>query len=157
MPKNIMIIMAPTPATKQPWQQAPQNTATNDSCCLDNPCRELVETRSTTARPPIGFQSGNREGPARSCRRAVCPAFLLGRRPQGLQDTARAQASGHETAMTVRKGMAWRASLSICRKTVRAAFYSAGRGCGWPLPSGSAPSLVCGQFALSACEPELEC
>src|ERR1700722_831654 len=94
MPKNIMIIMAPTPATKQPWQQAPQNTATNDSCCLDNPCRELVETRSTTARPPIGFQSGNREGPARSCRGAVCPAFLLGRRPQGLQDTARAQAGG---------------------------------------------------------------
>ena len=32
-----------------------------------------------------------------------------------------------------------------------------GPGCGCPLPSGAAPLLVCGQFALSACEPELEC
>jgi len=40
--------------------------------------------------------------------------------------------------------MAWRASLSICRKSVRAGFYSAGRGCACPLPSGSAPPLVCG-------------
>jgi hypothetical protein len=50
--------------------------------------------------------------------------------------------------------MAWRASLSICRRTVRAASI---QRCGCPLPSGSAPPLVCGQFAPSACEPELEC
>jgi hypothetical protein len=30
-------------------------------------------------------------------------------------------------------------------------------GCGCPLPPRSAPPLVRGQFALSACEPELEC
>ena len=30
-------------------------------------------------------------------------------------------------------------------------------GCGCPLPSGTAAPLVCGQFALSACEPEFEC
>jgi hypothetical protein len=48
-----------------------------------------------------------------------------------------------------------------CRKTVRAAFYSACLfsvpGCGCPLPSGKAAPLVCGKFALSACEPESVC
>ena len=29
-----------------------------------------------------------------------------------------------------------------------------GPGCGCPLPSGSAPPLVGGHFALTACEPE---
>jgi hypothetical protein len=52
--------------------------------------------------------------------------------------------------------MVWRASLSIAGKQSGLHFIQRA-GCGCPFPSGTAAPLVCGQFALSACEPEFEC
>ena len=66
------------------------------------------------------------------------------------------RASGHETAMTARKGMAWRTSLSICRKTDRAAFIQRAGGAAARFRQARRRRWSAANSPLSACEPELE-
>ena len=120
----------PPQAASQPRRPAtPSGSGQSLPGASRNPIRHAAAAYRVSAREP------RRPGPDLSVG-SVRPVLLLARRARkGSKTPSEHTRTANETAMTAEKGMAWRASLSICRRTVRAASIQRAR-CGSPASVG---------------------